>query len=185
MQDLIQKGMLKYAEKDKGVMAVDIDPFPSMVEINMVATDQKKKGKNPRVLLVELEKLHKERLEKMAKEAKGKRVQKEPSESFICFRCGSEKEKTKAIVIYGIQQIGKDVGLRFNTMGSGDLQIFDNDCLFYDGTDPGIFGPAENYGKDDAPFLFQGAPVHPCLVGARNVRTMLNQHKGSKPYGNP
>ncbi|XP_028100424.1 uncharacterized protein LOC114299795 [Camellia sinensis] len=67
VQDLIQKGMLKYAEKDKEVMAVDSDPFPSMVEINMVATDQKKKGKNPRVLLVELEKLHKERLEKMAK----------------------------------------------------------------------------------------------------------------------
>ena len=88
MQDLIQKGMLKYAEKDKGVMAVDSDPFPSMVEINMVATEQKKKGKNPRILLVELEKLHKERLEKMAK---GKKVQKEPSESFICFRCGSEK----------------------------------------------------------------------------------------------
>ena len=98
MHDLIKKGMLKYAEKDKGVMAVDGDPFPNIVEINMVATDfqsndQKKKGKDPRVLLVELEKLHKERMEKMAKETKGKKVQEEPSERFICFRCGIEKEK--------------------------------------------------------------------------------------------
>ncbi|XP_028122709.1 uncharacterized protein LOC114319846 [Camellia sinensis] len=75
VQDLIQKGILKYAKKDKGVMAIDSDLFPNMVKINMVSTnfqsiDQKKKDKNPRVLLVELDKLHKERMKKMPKEAK-------------------------------------------------------------------------------------------------------------------
>ncbi|CAL5400436.1 unnamed protein product [Camellia sinensis] len=81
--------------------------------------------------------------------------------------------------------LDNDEGLRFNTMGSGDLQIFDNNYLFYDGSDPGIVGPVENYGEDDAPFLFQGAPVHPCFGGSSNIRAMLKQQRGSKSYGTP
>ncbi|CAL5339451.1 unnamed protein product [Camellia sinensis] len=49
--------------------------------------------------------------------------------------------------------------------------------------DPGIVGPVENYGEDDAPFLFQGAPVHPCFGGSSNIRAMLKQQRGSKSYG--
>ena len=55
---------MKYAENEKGVMAVDSNPFPEMAPIHMVLVSIKRKTPNPTVLLSELERIHKERHDK-------------------------------------------------------------------------------------------------------------------------
>ncbi|KAF7152527.1 hypothetical protein RHSIM_Rhsim01G0085000 [Rhododendron simsii] len=58
--------------------------------------------------------------------------------------------------------------IRFNTMGSNDLQIYVGPKLIFEGEDAGIFIPSESlkwYGEDDGPFLFKGYPVIPALPG--------------------
>ncbi|THG03953.1 hypothetical protein TEA_003434 [Camellia sinensis var. sinensis] len=70
---------------------------------------------------------------------------------FMCSRCGTEKEKLQAILADKLKRSVKDYGLRFNTLGGGDLQIFNGDRLLFDGQDPRIFGPVDkSYGDQHA-----------------------------------
>ncbi|XP_028066773.1 uncharacterized protein LOC114269606 [Camellia sinensis] len=79
VQDLIQKGLLKYAENEKGVMAMDRNSFPEMAPIHMVLASIKKKTPNLTILVSDLERIHKE------KQKKGKKVIDE--DKFAWTRC--------------------------------------------------------------------------------------------------
>ena len=71
-------------------------------------------------------------------------------DKFVCSRCGTEKEKLQAILANKLKATAKDHDLRFNTLGGGDLQIFNGNKLLFDGQDPGIFRPIDrSYGEND------------------------------------
>ncbi|KAF7126508.1 hypothetical protein RHSIM_Rhsim11G0082000 [Rhododendron simsii] len=88
---------------------------------------------------------------------------------YLCIRCGREIKYGEAIIAEKEQKCAfSKSGLRFNTMGGNDLQIYVGAKLIYEGIDPGLFNRIESehcYGPDDGPFLFRGHPVVPARPG--------------------
>ncbi|KAG5528731.1 hypothetical protein RHGRI_029405 [Rhododendron griersonianum] len=162
-QDLIQKRLLQYAKGDKEPMGIDSNPFPK-VEVNMVtaslskrlgSTVEKKKREDENQMETddELAKSHFSRF----------------ANDYLCIRCGREVEYGEAIMVEKEQKSAfSKSGIRFNTMGGNDLQIYVGAKLIYEGIDPGLFNRIESehcYGPDDGPFLFRGNPVVPARPG--------------------
>ncbi|KAG5528729.1 hypothetical protein RHGRI_029405 [Rhododendron griersonianum] len=163
VQDLIQKRLLQYAKGDKEPMGIDSNPFPK-VEVNMVtaslskrlgSTVEKKKREDENQMETddELAKSHFSRF----------------ANDYLCIRCGREVEYGEAIMVEKEQKSAfSKSGIRFNTMGGNDLQIYVGAKLIYEGIDPGLFNRIESehcYGPDDGPFLFRGNPVVPARPG--------------------
>ncbi|KAG5528730.1 hypothetical protein RHGRI_029405 [Rhododendron griersonianum] len=161
--DLIQKRLLQYAKGDKEPMGIDSNPFPK-VEVNMVtaslskrlgSTVEKKKREDENQMETddELAKSHFSRF----------------ANDYLCIRCGREVEYGEAIMVEKEQKSAfSKSGIRFNTMGGNDLQIYVGAKLIYEGIDPGLFNRIESehcYGPDDGPFLFRGNPVVPARPG--------------------
>ncbi|KAF7133551.1 hypothetical protein RHSIM_Rhsim09G0159700 [Rhododendron simsii] len=162
-QDLIQKGLLQYAKGDKDPMSIESDPFPK-VEINMVNANLAKRLGST----VERQKQGEgDRMETDEESAKSQSL-RFPND-YLCIRCGREIKYGEAIIAEKEQKCAfSKSGLRFNTMGGNDLQIYVGAKLIYEGIDPGLFNRIESehcYGPDDGPFLFRGHPVVPARPG--------------------
>ncbi|KAF7133374.1 hypothetical protein RHSIM_Rhsim09G0135400 [Rhododendron simsii] len=105
-------------------------------------------------------------------------------ENYFCLRCDEEIKSGEEIITEKEYNGTYDKGsIRFNTMGSNDLQIYVGPKLIFEGEDlqiyvgpklifegedPGLFIPSEShrwFGEDDGTFLFKGYPVIPALPG--------------------
>ncbi|KAF7115698.1 hypothetical protein RHSIM_RhsimUnG0049600 [Rhododendron simsii] len=162
-QDLIQKGLLQYAKGDKDKMSIESDPFPK-VEINMVNANLAKRLGST----VERQKQGEgDRMETDEESAKSQSL-RFPND-YLCIRSGREIKYGEAIIAEKEQKCAfSKSGLRFNTMGGNDLQIYVGAKLIYEGIDPRLFNRIESehcYGPDDGPFLFRGHPVVPARPG--------------------
>ena len=154
MQDLIQKGMLQYAKGTKDVMG---DPFPK-VEVNMVTASASKARKFSSKVERQKQVEESDAMETDEESHKSKKW-----ESYLCLRCNREVKSCEAVIAEKEHKAAfSKSGIRFNTMGGNDLQIYVGPKRIYEGIDPGIFVPIESahcYGPDDGPFLFKGMPV--------------------------
>ncbi|KAG5560718.1 hypothetical protein RHGRI_003901 [Rhododendron griersonianum] len=162
VQDLIQKGLLQYGKGDKEPMGIDSNPFPK-VEVNMVTASLSKRLGST----VEKKKREDENQMETDDELAKSHFSRFPND-YLCIRCGHEVEYGEAIMMEKEQKnaLSKS-GIRFNTMGGNDLQIYVGAKLIYEGIDPGIFNRIESehcYGPD-GPFLFRGNPVVPARPG--------------------
>ncbi|KAG5560717.1 hypothetical protein RHGRI_003901 [Rhododendron griersonianum] len=160
--DLIQKGLLQYGKGDKEPMGIDSNPFPK-VEVNMVTASLSKRLGST----VEKKKREDENQMETDDELAKSHFSRFPND-YLCIRCGHEVEYGEAIMMEKEQKnaLSKS-GIRFNTMGGNDLQIYVGAKLIYEGIDPGIFNRIESehcYGPD-GPFLFRGNPVVPARPG--------------------
>ncbi|KAF7119415.1 hypothetical protein RHSIM_Rhsim13G0215000 [Rhododendron simsii] len=162
-QDLIQKGLLQYAKGEKDPMSIESDPFPK-VEINMVNANLAKRLGST---VVRQKQGEGDRMETDEESAKSQPL-RFPND-YLCIRCGREIKYGEAIIAEKEQKCAfSKSGLRFNTMGGNDLQIYVGAKLIYEGIDPGLFNRIESehcYGPDDGPFLFRGHPVVPARPG--------------------
>ncbi|KAG5542904.1 hypothetical protein RHGRI_015855 [Rhododendron griersonianum] len=162
-QDLIQKGLLQYAKGDKEPMGKDANPFPK-VEVNMVTASLSKRLGST----VKKKKREDENQMETDDELAKSHFSRFPND-YLCIRCGHEVEYGEAIMLEKEQKNAfSKSGIRFNTMGGNDLQIYDGAKLIYEGIDPGLFNRIESehcYGPDDGPFLFRGNPVVPARPG--------------------
>ncbi|KAG5554688.1 hypothetical protein RHGRI_012296 [Rhododendron griersonianum] len=163
VQDLIQKGLLQYAKCDKEPMGIDANPFPK-VEVNMVTASLSKRLGST----VEKKKREDENQMETDDELAKSHFSRFPND-YLCIRCGHEVEYGEAIMLEKEQKNAfSKSGIRFNTMGGNDLQIYVGAKLIYKGIDPGLFNRIESehcYGPDDGPFLFRGNPVVPARPG--------------------
>ncbi|KAF7149791.1 hypothetical protein RHSIM_Rhsim02G0196700 [Rhododendron simsii] len=95
---------------------------------------------------------------------------------YLCIRCGREVKYGEAIIAEKEQRCAfSKSGIRFNTMGGNDLQIYVGAKLIYEGIDPGLFNRIESehcYGPDDGPFLFRGNPVVPARPGVPSCQDL-------------
>ncbi|KAF7115082.1 hypothetical protein RHSIM_RhsimUnG0066700 [Rhododendron simsii] len=161
--DLIQKGLLQYAKGEKDPMSIESDPFPK-VEINMVNANLAKRLGST---VVRQKQGEGDRMETDEESAKSQPL-RFPND-YLCIRCGREIKYGEAIIAEKEQKCAfSKSGLRFNTMGGNDLQIYVGAKLIYEGIDPGLFNRIESehcYGPDDGPFLFRGHPVVPARPG--------------------
>ncbi|KAF7130827.1 hypothetical protein RHSIM_Rhsim10G0127300 [Rhododendron simsii] len=191
--DLIQKGMLQYSKGNKEVMGIDIDPFPKL-EVNMVTVGMAKR------LGSKVEK--KKKIEEEQMETDGEsystypHVPKFPND-YLCLRYGQEVKYAEAMMAEKEKKAAfSKSGLRFNTMGGNDLQIYVGAKLIYEGIDPGLFNRIESdhcYRPNDGPFLFRGQPIKPARPGvppSQNLEAVEYQfpnwgrypmHKGVAP----
>ncbi|KAG5533238.1 hypothetical protein RHGRI_027440 [Rhododendron griersonianum] len=163
VQDLIQKGLLQYAKGDKEPMGIDANPFPK-IEVNMVTASLSKRLGST----VEKKKREDENQMETDDELAKSHFSRFPND-YLCIRCGHEVEYGEAIMLEKEQKNAfSKSGIRFNTMGGNDLQIYVGAKLIYEGIDPGLFNRIESahcYGPDDGPFLFRGNPVVPARPG--------------------
>ncbi|KAG5533025.1 hypothetical protein RHGRI_027308 [Rhododendron griersonianum] len=163
VQDLIQKGLLQYAKGDKEPMGIDANPFPK-IEVNMVTASLSKRLGST----VEKKKREDENQMETDDELAKSHFSRFPND-YLCIRCGHEVEYGEAIMLEKEQKNAfSKSGIRFNTMGGNDLQIYVGAKLIYEGIDPGLFNRIESehcYGPDDGPFLFRGNPVMPARPG--------------------
>ncbi|KAG5533026.1 hypothetical protein RHGRI_027308 [Rhododendron griersonianum] len=161
--DLIQKGLLQYAKGDKEPMGIDANPFPK-IEVNMVTASLSKRLGST----VEKKKREDENQMETDDELAKSHFSRFPND-YLCIRCGHEVEYGEAIMLEKEQKNAfSKSGIRFNTMGGNDLQIYVGAKLIYEGIDPGLFNRIESehcYGPDDGPFLFRGNPVMPARPG--------------------
>ncbi|KAG5541723.1 hypothetical protein RHGRI_021524 [Rhododendron griersonianum] len=163
VQDLIQKGLLQYAKGDKEPTGIDANPFPK-IEVNMVTASLSKRLGST----VEKKKREDENQMETDDELAKSHFSRFPND-YLCIRCGHEVEYGEAIMLEKEQKNAfSKSGIRFNTMGGNDLQIYVGAKLIYEGIDPGLFNRIESahcYGPDDGPFLFRGNPVVPARPG--------------------
>ncbi|KAF7154259.1 hypothetical protein RHSIM_Rhsim01G0036900 [Rhododendron simsii] len=185
VQDLIQKGLLQYAKGDKDPMGIESNPFPK-VEINMVtAILAKRLGST-----VEKQKqVEGDRMETDEESAKS-----QPSRfpnDYLCIRCGREVKYGEAIIVEKEQNCAfSKSGIRFNTMGGNNLQIYVGAKLIYEGIDPGLFNRIESehcYGPNDGPFLFRGhlvVPARPRVPSCQDLEAVGYQFPSRGRYSN-
>ncbi|XP_058179969.1 uncharacterized protein LOC131327899 [Rhododendron vialii] len=170
VQDLIQKGLLQYAKGDKDPMGIESNPFPK-IEVNMVTAGLAKRlGSN-----VTKQKQGEEDHMQTEEESAKSHTSRFPND-YLCIRCGHEVQYGEAIIAEKDQRSAfSKSGLRFNTMGGNDLQIYVGAKLIYEGIDPGLFNRIESehcYGPDDGPFLFRGHPVVPARPGVPSCQDL-------------
>ncbi|KAG5554686.1 hypothetical protein RHGRI_012296 [Rhododendron griersonianum] len=144
-------------------MGIDANPFPK-VEVNMVTASLSKRLGST----VEKKKREDENQMETDDELAKSHFSRFPND-YLCIRCGHEVEYGEAIMLEKEQKNAfSKSGIRFNTMGGNDLQIYVGAKLIYKGIDPGLFNRIESehcYGPDDGPFLFRGNPVVPARPG--------------------
>ncbi|KAF7130261.1 hypothetical protein RHSIM_Rhsim10G0117300 [Rhododendron simsii] len=96
-------------------------------------------------------------------------------------RCDEEIKSGEEIIIENEYNGTYAKGsIRFNTIGSNDLQIYVGPKLIFEGEDSGIFIPSESlkwYGEDYGPFLFKGYPVIPALPGKPDTSLIYPRDK--------
>ncbi|KAG5533236.1 hypothetical protein RHGRI_027440 [Rhododendron griersonianum] len=144
-------------------MGIDANPFPK-IEVNMVTASLSKRLGST----VEKKKREDENQMETDDELAKSHFSRFPND-YLCIRCGHEVEYGEAIMLEKEQKNAfSKSGIRFNTMGGNDLQIYVGAKLIYEGIDPGLFNRIESahcYGPDDGPFLFRGNPVVPARPG--------------------
>ncbi|KAI8530060.1 hypothetical protein RHMOL_Rhmol11G0025500 [Rhododendron molle] len=144
-------------------MGIESNPFPK-VEVNMVTASLAKRLGST----VERKKQIEEDQMVTNEESAKSHFPRFPND-YLCIRCGREVQHGEAIIADKEQRSAfSRSGIRFNTMGGNDRQIYVGAKLIYEGIDPGLFNRIESehcYGPDDGPFLFRGNPVVPARPG--------------------